>query len=56
MNIVAQHDFIFGDGNTQDEAADEPGQHRHGTGVVAVIGAFVPGQLIGPAYGAGVSA
>jgi hypothetical protein len=52
MNIVAQHDFIFGDGNTQNEEGDDPGQHRHGTGVVSVIGAFVPGQLIGPAYGA----
>jgi hypothetical protein len=52
MNIVAEHDFVFGDGNTQDEAEDEPGQHRHGTGCVAVIGAFVPGQLIGPAFGA----
>jgi len=52
MNIVAEHDFVFGDGTTRDEAADEPGQHRHGTGCVAVIGAFVPGQLIGPAYGA----
>lgn len=52
MNIVAQHDFIFGDGNTQNEGGDDPDQHRHGTGVVAVIGAFVPGQLIGPAYGA----
>ncbi len=52
MNIVAQHDFIFGDGNTSNEEGDDPGQHRHGTGVVAVIGAFVPGQLIGPAYGA----
>jgi len=50
MNIVAEHDFVFGDGNTQDEGADEPGQHRHGTGVAAVIGAFVPGELIGPAF------
>jgi subtilisin family serine protease len=52
MNIVAEHDFVFGDGTTQNEAGDDPGQHRHGTGVVAVIGAFVPGDLIGPAYGA----
>jgi len=52
MNIIAEHDFIFDDENTRNEADDDPGQHRHGTGVVAVIGAFVPGQLIGPAYGA----
>ncbi len=52
LSIAAEHDFIFGDGTTQNEGVDDPGQHRHGTGVVSVIGAFVPGQLIGPAYGA----
>jgi serine protease AprX len=52
MEIVAEYDFVFGDGDTQNSAEDDPGQHRHGTGVVAVIGAFVPGRLIGPAFGA----
>jgi len=43
--ILDQRDFVDGD-NEPYETPD------HGTSVLSVIGAFAPGNLIGPAYGA----
>jgi hypothetical protein len=45
-------DFVFGDGQTQNEPDDDPDQHDHGTTTWSVAGGFAPGILIGPAYGA----
>jgi hypothetical protein len=50
--VLAEHDFIFNDGNTQDEPADTPGQHNHGTYTWSTLGGQTDGSLYGPAYGA----
>ncbi|PKK82819.1 MAG: hypothetical protein CVT49_11545 [candidate division Zixibacteria bacterium HGW-Zixibacteria-1] len=50
--MLAEYDFIFNDGNTQNEAEDTPSQHNHGTSTWSTLGGFAPGTLIGPAYGA----
>jgi len=49
---IDEWDFVFGDGQTQNEPPDDPGQHDHGTLTWSVTGGFAPGILIGPAYGA----
>lgn len=50
--VLAEHDFIFNDGNTQDEPADQPGQMNHGTYTWSALGGLADGSLYGPAYGA----
>jgi serine protease AprX len=50
--ILAEHDFIFDDDETQNEPEDDPGQHFHGTYCWSTLGGFAPGEVIGPAYGA----
>ena len=50
--LVAEWDFIFEDGNVQNEAGDLEWQHNHGTATWAIAGGYAPGVLIGPAYGA----
>ncbi|MBM3316426.1 MAG: S8 family serine peptidase [Candidatus Eisenbacteria bacterium] len=51
-DILAEWDFVFGDGETQNEPEDWPWQHHHGTGAWSVAGGFAPGRLVGPAFGA----
>jgi len=48
--IIDQYDFIFNDEQTQNEADDDPAQHRHGTFTLTTLGGYAPGQLIGPAF------
>ncbi len=50
---IAEHDFVFGDGDTQNGVGDEPTQHWHGTATWSACGGYAPGTLIGPAYRAG---
>ncbi|SYZ72918.1 putative Subtilisin [Candidatus Zixiibacteriota bacterium] len=50
--VIAEHDFIFNDGNTDNEAGDALNQHDHGTYTWSTLGGDVPGKLYGPAYGA----
>jgi subtilisin family serine protease len=52
VQVVAEHDFVQGDGVTSNQPGDEPGQHNHGTYVLSLLGGWDPGHLIGPAYGA----
>ena len=52
IRVIAERDFIFNDDNTADEVNDPPGQDSHGTSTLSTVGGFMPGQLIGPAYGA----
>jgi len=53
LDVEAQWDFIFHDGNTENEPNDpSSSQHNHGTQVLSTIGGFKEGQLIGPAYAA----
>jgi serine protease AprX len=51
--ILAQRDFIGGDGNVRDQPGD-PGsdQALHGTRVWSLVGATAPGRLVGTAPGA----
>jgi subtilisin family serine protease len=49
-DIIAEHDFIFNDDTTANQAGDSPSQDSHGTLVLSIIGGYMPGQLIGPAY------
>jgi serine protease AprX len=50
--ILGERDFVFHDGNTQNEPVDDPGQQSHGTGTWATHGGYDPGHIVGPAYGA----
>ncbi len=52
--LIAEHDFIFNDGNVQNENDEDLqyGQSSHGTTVWSLVGGFVPDTLIGAAYGA----
>lgn len=47
--VVAQWDFIQGDGITANEEGDAETQHYHGTYVLSVIGGYQPNTLIGVA-------
>ncbi len=48
--VLAEWDFIYDDGNTQDEGGDPPGQHNHGTYIWSALGGEYEGELYGPAY------
>ena len=50
--ILAERDFVFHDGDTQNQPEDYWWQHYHGTGTWAVLGGYDPGHIVGPAYGA----
>lgn len=51
-HILAEWDFVFQDGNVQNEPGDHNLQHHHGTGCWGTGGGFAPGKLIGPAFDA----
>jgi len=46
LNIIAQYDFV-----DHETDATGPG-HEHGINTLSVLGGYVSGELIGPAYGA----
>lgn len=48
--LIATRDFINGDFDVQDNAFD--GQRNHGTSTFSAVGGFVPGTLVGTAFGA----
>lgn len=49
--VLDEYDFIHQDQRTQNEPTEDSWQqHDHGTMVLATIGAFQEGDLIGPAY------
>ncbi len=50
--VLAEWDFVFDDGNTQNEAEDDSDQHRHGTLTWSTLGGAHSGDIYGPAYGA----
>ena len=52
LDVEAEWDFIFDDGNTRNEAGDVPNQDYHCTQVLSTMAAYAPGNLIGPAYAA----
>jgi len=51
-DVLAEWDFVFNDGETQNEPEDVPDQQDHGTATWSALGGFSPGNLIGPAYNA----
>jgi hypothetical protein len=48
--VLAEWDFIEGDGNTQNETGDPPGQHNHGTCTWSALGGEYDSKLYGPAF------
>jgi subtilase family protein len=52
VQVVAEHDFVAGDGNTDIQAGDPSGQHSHGTYILGTLGAWLPGSVVGGAYDA----
>ncbi len=52
LPVVAEWDFLEGDGNSGFDPGDPPLQARHGTIVLGTIGAYLPGQFVGGAYDA----
>jgi subtilisin family serine protease len=52
LKRIAEWDFVHSDGETANEAVDDPDQWNHGTGVWSILGAYSPGNLAGPAFNA----
>ncbi len=50
--ILAEHDFLNNDDETQNESQEDDrySQHNHGTYTYTALGGYSPGHLIGPAY------
>jgi len=52
LNVADEYDFVFDDNVTSNQPGDMAGQISHGTRVLSVIGGFMSGSLIGPAFNA----
>lgn len=52
LHVVAEWDFVNGDGNTGQQQGDDPNQHKHGTWILGTMAAYMPGTLVGGAFGA----
>jgi subtilisin family serine protease len=53
LDIVAEHDFVFDDDDTQyDPGNPEDYSDFHGTGVLSIMAGNAEGDLVGPAFGA----
>lgn len=46
-NVIAQYDYVFNDSVVSNEPEDDPNASRHGTETWSLLGANVPGQMIG---------
>lgn len=51
-SLIAQYDFVQGDSTPANQAGDSPDQDFHGTATLSAMGGFLPGRLVGPAFGA----
>lgn len=51
-DVIAEHDFIFNRDTTSNESNDTPNQDYHGTLTMSVLGGYMPGQIVSPAYDA----
>ena len=49
VDILTEWDFINDDGDTSYEEGDPENQHRHGTLILGVLGAYKPDELVGGA-------
>lgn len=53
LDIVAEHDFVFDDDDTQYDPSDpDDYSDSHGTAVLSIMAGNAEGELIGPAFGA----
>jgi serine protease AprX len=51
--LIAEWDFVNNDGDVSQDLGDaNDGSDAHGTGTWSILGGYMPGQLVGPAYGA----
>lgn len=51
-HLAGEWDYVFEDGDTQNESGDDYYQHYHGTGTWATLGGYDPGHIVGPAFDA----
>ncbi|MFC1746836.1 S8 family serine peptidase [Candidatus Neomarinimicrobiota bacterium] len=50
-HIIDQYDFLFSDDTVDNEPGEDVfSQNNHGTSVLSVLGGYLPGRIIGPAY------
>src|SRR5258706_8477744 len=49
-HVIAEYDFVFKDSTTSNQDGDTPDQDVHGTLTMSVLGGYMPGRLIGPAF------
>jgi len=48
--VIAEHDFIFDDDTTANQANDRSDQDFHGTLTMSLVGGYMPGILVSPAF------
>ncbi len=48
--LIAERDFVFGDGDVDNEPVDHPAAWNHGTSTWSNVGALKPGAIIGGAF------
>lgn len=49
-NVIAERDFINNDDTTANQAGDPNGQDSHGTLTMSIVGSYMPGKIVGPAF------
>ncbi|MGH7681493.1 MAG: S8 family serine peptidase, partial [Candidatus Eiseniibacteriota bacterium] len=52
LKRIAEWDFVQSDSETANQPGEDDYQSLHGTGVWSILGGYLPGYLIGPAYNA----
>ena len=53
IEVLATYDFINDDEVVENQPGDLINQHNHGTWTLSTVAGFLPGGLVGPAFGAG---
>jgi hypothetical protein len=51
-HVIAEYDFIRNDDTTANQGPADAGQDLHGTLTMSVLGGYMPGRLVGPAFDA----
>lgn len=49
-NVIAERDFINNDDTTANQPGDPSGQDSHGTLTMSILGSYMPGKVVGPAF------
>jgi subtilisin family serine protease len=52
LQVIAEHDFVKNDGNTDIQSGDDGWQHAHGTWILGTLAAYKPGGVVGSAFNA----